>query len=241
MRVMVITDNELLYRSFRELIQQEQFNSTDFDFFFSEVNKAFTIKYSNNDFKPINIRKSLDKVLDCYQLIISLHCKQLFPANLVKLVRCVNVHPGFNPYNRGWFSQVFSIINKLPFGVTIHEMDEQLDHGAIIVQQEIEILPWETSLDVYKKMQKVEIKMLTLHLRDILDNNYKKKTPVFEGNINYKRDYDALCEINLDKSVTFREAIDYFRAMSFSDYKNAFFYDDDRRKIFVEIKMEIEE
>ena len=46
------------------------------------------------------------------------------------------------------FQQVFSILNKLPVGVTIHEMDEQLDHGIIIVQKEINIFSWETSCDV---------------------------------------------------------------------------------------------
>lgn len=239
MRVMILTDNEFLYYSFRELVQQERFSDTVFDFFFSEVNKAFTIKYSDSDFKPINLKKRLDEVIDRYQLFLSLHCKQLFPAKLVNQVRCVNVHPGFNPYNRGWFPQTFSIINKLPVGVTIHEMDEQLDHGAIIVQQEIEILPWETSFDVYKKIQDAEIELLTIHLRDILDNNYEAKASAFEGNINLKKDFDTLCKINLDKSVTFREAINYFRAMSFAGYKNAYFYDDGR-KIFIEIKIEVE-
>ena len=81
---------------------------------------------------------------------------------------------------------------------------------------------------------------MTIHLRDILDNNYVAKAPIFEGNINLKKDFAALCEINLNKSVTFREAIDYFRAMSFAGYKNAYFYGDDGRKIFIEIKMEVE-
>lgn len=240
MRVMVLTDNQFIYNSFRKLVQQEQFNDTAFDFFFSEANKAFTIRYPDSDFQPINLKKSLDEILNRYQLVLSLHCKQLFPAKLVNQVRCVNVHPGFNPYNRGWFPQVFSIVNKLPVGVTIHEMDEQLDHGGIIVQHEIEILPWETSYDVYKKIQYAEVRVIGDSLRDILDNNYEAKAPSSEGNINLKKDFNALCEIDLDKSVTFREAIDYFRATSFAGHKNAYFYDDYGRKIFIEIKMEVE-
>jgi methionyl-tRNA formyltransferase len=237
---MVLTDNEFIYYSFKKLVQQEQFSDTDFEFFFSEGNKGFTIKYTDSDFKPIDIKNRSDELLDRYQMFLSLHCKQLFPVKLVEQARCINVHPGFNPYNRGWFSQTFSIINKLPVGVTIHEMDEQVDHGSIIVQQEVEILPWNTSFDVYKKIQDLEIELLTIHLKDIIDNNYEAKVPPFEGNINFKNDFHALCKINLEKSVTFREAIDYLRAMTFAGHTNAYFYDNDGRKIFIEIKMEVE-
>lgn len=240
MKVMILTDNEFIYNNFRELVRNKEYGDINFDYFFSESNKAFKKKYVGSDFKPINLKHKVNEVANNYHLIISLHCKQLFPEELVKVVRCINVHPGFNPYNRGWFPQVFSIINKFPAGVTIHEIDEQLDHGMIIVQKEIDILNWETSYDVYKKIQDAEIQLLKMHLRDILDNNYQAKIPLHEGNINLKKDFNALCEIDLNKTVTFRQAIDYLRAMSFEGYKNAYFYDESGKKVFVEINLEVE-
>ncbi|GKU31647.1 dTDP-4-amino-4,6-dideoxyglucose formyltransferase [Clostridium folliculivorans] len=240
MRVLVLTDNEFIYNQFKELIKQKQYRESIFDFFFSESNELFKKKYFSEDFKPINLKQRIDEVLSKYQLVMSLHCKQLFPEELVNRIRCINVHPGFNPYNRGWFPQVFSIINKLPVGVTIHEMDEQLDHGMIIVQEKIDTFQWETSYDIYKRIQDLEIKLLKTHLRSILDNKYELVSPASEGNINLKKDFNSLCEINLNDMVTFREAIDYFRAMSFLGYKNAYFYDESGRKIFVDINLEIE-
>ncbi len=149
-------------------------------------------------------------IIQEYDLVFSLHCKQLFPSDIVNNVRCINVHPGLNPHNRGWFPQVFSIINKLPIGVTIHEMDEELDHGPIIVQKELVIKIWETSYDVYKRIQELEIELIKENLLRIINNNYKAFLPVSEGNINLKKDFNELCEIDLDKKVSYREAIDFF-------------------------------
>ncbi len=239
MKVMVLTDNDFIYNSFKELIKHEKFCNIEFDFFFSWTNTEFSQKYIGNDFKSVNLKQMVDVILDKYQLVLSLHCKQLFPKKLVNGVRCINVHPGFNPFNRGWYPQVFSIINKLPAGVTIHEMDELLDHGPIIVQKMVEIQSWETSYDVYSKIQNIEIELLSAHLRDILDNNYDTKKPVSKGNINLKKDFNVLCELDLEKTMTLKEAIDYLRAMTFAGYKNAYFYDEKGNKVYVEINLEL--
>ncbi|MFJ8064761.1 dTDP-4-amino-4,6-dideoxyglucose formyltransferase [Psychrobacillus sp. NPDC096426] len=236
---MVLTDNEYLYENMKEIIDCDEYRDMNFNFYYSDRNIAFNSRYLTNDFKPINVKGKVDEIIAKYQLVLSLHCKQLFPSKLVNSVRCVNIHPGYNPYNRGWFPQVFSIINKLPIGATIHEMDENLDSGNIIVQEKIEILSWETSFDIYNKVQNLEVKLLKQHLHDIIDHSYESIYPKVEGNINLKKDFEALCKIDLDKSITFREAIDYFRAMSFSGYKNAYFIDQEGRKVFIDINLDV--
>lgn len=87
--------------------------------------------------KPINVRdkSTVDNIIGLYDLVFSLHCKQIFPKKLVDEVTCINFHPGFNPFNRGWYPQSFSIINGMPAGATIHKMDENVDSGEIIAQK----------------------------------------------------------------------------------------------------------
>jgi hypothetical protein len=41
----------------------------------------------------------------------------------------------------------------------------------------------------------------------------------------------------LDRKVTYREAIDFFRAMTFQGHDNAYFYDRAGAKVFVEITL----
>jgi len=95
----------------------------------------------------INVKdeETKNKIISDYDLVFSLHCKQIFPKRLVENVCCINFHPGLNPYNRGWYPQAFSIINGLPDGSTIHLMDSEVDHGAIIAQKKVDIKVSDTS------------------------------------------------------------------------------------------------
>jgi methionyl-tRNA formyltransferase len=236
MNVMVLTDNELIYKEFNKLIQDKQYTDSNFCFYYSPTNHSFRKKYNTPTFTAFSIKDNIDYIIEHYDLIFSLHCKQIFPEKLVNCIRCINVHPGYNPYNRGYYPQVHSILNKLPIGVTIHEMDSLLDHGPIIIQEKVYINDWDTSYDVYVKLQHKEIELLTLNLRKLLDNKYITYT-VDEGNLNTKKDFDALCQIDLDKKVSFKEAIDYLRAMTFTGYDNAYFIDENGNKIYAEIKL----
>ncbi len=116
--------------------------------------------FSNHDLE-YNIVESknidLHNVDSKYKLVISAHCKKIFPPKLVNSFRCINIHPGLNPYNRGYYPQAFSLINKLPVGATIHEIDEKLDHGPIIFQEEVVIESIDTSFSLYNKIIKKEI------------------------------------------------------------------------------------
>ena len=241
MKILVITDNKVMYDFFSNLIKSNLYEDIVFDFRYSKKNNVFSKLFTDSNFIAVDLKNDCDNIVKEYDLVFSLHCKQLFPSELVNNVRCINVHPGLNPFNRGWFPQVFSIINKLPIGVTIHEMDEELDHGPIIVQKELEIEAWETSYNVYKRVQDLETELLKENLLKIINNDYKAVQPNSEGNVNLKKDFNELCEIDLDKKVSYREAIDFFRSMSFKGYKNAFFYDEEGNKIFVEIELEKEE
>lgn len=241
-RICVVTDNEFIFDNFINLVEKRGLRE-NFHFFYSSFNKGFSCKYKDSlDFRPIRLKNETEEsFFSKYDLFLSLHCKQLFPEELVNNHKCINVHPGLNPYNRGWFPQVFSIINKLPVGVTIHEMDKELDHGPIICQQEVEIYDYDTSLDVYTRIQQLEMDMVAEHLESILNNTYNTNEPFSEGNINYKTDFDKICEINPNQQGTFGEFIDLLRATTFAKYDNAYFYDKDGNKIFVSINLKKEQ
>lgn len=240
MKICVLTDNEFIFEQFKIIIKERKIVH-QFDFFFSSFNKTLLEKYRDSEvFMPIRLKNENDSFFQKYDLYFSLHSKQLFPDELVNRYRCINVHPGLNPYNRGWFPQVFSILNKYPVGVTIHEMDDELDHGPIIVQQEIPIFLHDTSYDVYQRIQQLEIKLLDEHLDELISGTYKTRLPISEGNINYKADFDKLCEIDLEKTGTFGEFIDLLRATTFKKYNNAFFYNEQGEKIYVSIELQVE-
>lgn len=175
-----------------------------------------------------------------FDLIISIHCMQLFPKSLVDSVRCVNVHPGYNPINRGWYPQVFAIIHGLQIGATIHEIDEHLDHGNIISRAFVEKHSYDTSKTIYDRVLNMEIELLKENIESILTNSYQSEIPEGKGNLYLKKDFNDLCQLDLDKSYRLGDAINLLRALTHGEYKNAYFIDEKGNKVFVSIQLENE-
>lgn len=240
-KILVLTDNDILLSRFVDLIDTKKIKeklNCEFYYFYSFNNKIFKTKYEKtNWFKPIKIKDSVDYLCKNYNIIFSLHCKQIFPEKLVNSVKCINVHPGLNPYNRGWFPQVFSIINGLPCGATIHEIDEKLDHGPVICQKKVDVEMHDTSFTLYNKIIDAEIFLLENNIENIIQKKYETII-MQEGNINLKKDFDDLCEINLEEIDTFKNHINKLRSLTHGDYSNAYFKDENGNKIYLKLHIE---
>ena len=237
----MLSDHPDLTKVFRKLVQDMGYPEHTFSYGNSPSQDPHTFNQIDSvSIKSYDLTASeiVDKLIKEFDLILSLHCKQIFPFKLVSRVKCINVHPGYNPINRGWFPQVFAIKNNLKFGATIHEMDEKIDNGLIIDRIVVPINKWETSLEVYNKVIFAELDLLSKNLNNILENNYSGFQPVERSNVFYKKDFKRLCVLDLNKVATFEEFIDHLRAVSHGKYRNAYFYDNDGNKIYIKIELE---
>lgn len=214
--VLVLCDNDLIHVKIKNI----------FD------NKNFAVVIESSD-----LYQDSWELIGKYDLIISAHCKKIFDKKLIESTRIVNIHPGLNPYNRGMYPHIFSIMNGLPTGATIHEIDDKIDNGDIIVQKEVVIHMYENSKELHQRIMKVEMDLFESHFDEIIYGTYVKTKPHIEGNINYKKDFDKLCEINLGDVDTFEGHINKLRATTYDDYKNAYFYDEDGNKIYIKIEL----
>lgn len=238
MKFFLVTDNVWWFHKATKLFSDKKF---DVQFFCSPSSTAlFKSELESKSITTLNIKDDLDYLILNYDVGISAHCKQIFPAKLVESKRCINIHPGLNPYNRGWYPQVFSIINKKPAGATVHIMDKEIDHGEILFQTQIEIKDWDTSKSAYDRILQTEFDLLEENCESILTGSASKIKMNSEGNYNSIADYKALLEIDLEKKVTMREAIDFLRAMTHQPYKNAYFLTEKGEKVFVAIDIEKE-
>ncbi len=243
LEVLVVSDNASLVHFFQKEFVTQNLNAIAkiaYRFTASNRNPAGLVALGAS---PIDLKNcaTVLELIDCYDLIFSLHCKQIFPPELVRSVRCVNIHPGLNPYNRGWYPQVFSLINSKPIGATIHIMDSNIDHGGIIDQVAIESQANDTSLTLYSRVINAEKQLLQKNLNRIILNDYVASPPPFEGNYNSIDDFRSICKLNLEKLGTLREHINLLRALSHGSFRNAYFFDDQGNKVFVSIALEIED
>lgn len=238
---LVISDNVYLCKKFTEIITELELSI--FEFSISPYSDIQEFKNQLGNIQVYNLKKSSDtaQIIKNYDLVISMHCKQIFPAQLLKAVKCINVHPGYNPVNRGWYPQVFAIANNLQVGATIHEMDEQLDHGNIIIRELVKKEMYDTSLTLYNKIIHKELELLRLMLPKILADEYHTFEPENEGNLFLKKDFEQLKEIKLDEPTTALQVINQLRATTHGAFKNAYFINPETgKKVFVSINLEHE-
>ena len=239
--VLIISDNVGLCEKFDCITNQEKFKEIKFTFSTSPFSnkKQFEDRLKKNvcvfDLKNANDVRS---IIADYDLIFSIHCKQIFPIELVNSIKCINVHPGYNPINRGWYPQVFSIINNLPIGATIHEIDEKLDHGKIIAREFVKKEIFDTSESLYNKIILKEIELLEENLENIINNNYSSIIPETEGNLYLKKEFNNLLEINLNEKMECIQFINKLRALTHGNFNNAFFIDPESgRKIYISVNL----
>ena len=88
-------------------------------------------------------------------LIVVAAFGQILSKEILDLPRygCVNVHASLLPAYRGAAPIQWAVINgETKSGVTIMQMDEGLDTGDILLQEEIPLAPGETGESLYNKM-----------------------------------------------------------------------------------------
>lgn len=237
MSIFFVTDNKIWFYFLDDWRKKNSVETSIFcspagaDLFIDEIGRGLI--------SSVDVKLESRELKENFDIGFSCHCKQIFPKDLVEGTPCFNFHPGFNPENRGWFPQVFSIINSRPVGATLHKMDCEIDHGPIIERTRVEVNEWDTSKSVYDRVLNEEFKLFEKWIDKILTGDYEETELSSVGNYNSITDFKSLCEIDLEKKVTFKEAIDYLRAMTFDGYDNAYFKAADR-KIYVSINIKVE-
>ncbi len=237
--VLIISDNLFLCKKIEAIILK--YKQAEFSFSISPFSdlKSFQeeIAAPVHVFNLKNI-EDIEKIIASYDLILSIHCKQLFPISLISRIKSINIHPGYNPYNRGWYPQVFSILNDEIIGATIHEIDEEIDHGAIIDRLLVKKDNTDTSGSLYDKILEKEIELFEKNIQSILNNSYSVIQPENEGKLYLKKDFNDLCKLDLKETGTFETFIKKMRALTHKNFNNAYYIDPEtKEKIYISLKI----
>lgn len=232
MRVLALIDDPVVRNGLKDIVNKKTYENIRVDYKFS-----YYERYEESEtFKPINIKESCKDIIKNYDIVFSL-CSQIFPKELVNNVRCINFHFGILPYVCGVFPIAFSIVNDMPSGVTIHLMDEQIDHGDIIYQEEVNVSPLDKYKDIERKCQKKLIDILKKHINDLIYGNYKTRKQLGKRKYFSIKDFNNLCKIDLKEKLTLKELLDRLRALELSPIGNAFYISDNGEKINISVNL----
>ena len=235
-KLLIIVDNTYLYLGVKQILEEKSIDAVEYGH--SEGSPLSThVDFAKRNSK-IDVIKDIDYLTASFSVIISIHCFQFFPPELVRSVRCYNLHPGYNPVNRGWYPQVFAIIHGLHSGATLHEIDEKLDHGRIIERRKENIFLSDTSLNVYHRVLSLELDLFDKNIKSIVEGNYRSYKPESSGNFFTKSDFNSLLQIDLQSEGKFIDFYNILRALSHGEYRNAFIIDPaTEKKYFLKIEI----
>lgn len=91
--------------------------------------------------------------------LVGIHFPYIVPEEVLAIPRvgAVNLHPALLPYNRGWHTASWALLDGTPAGVTLHFMDSGLDTGDIIAQAGLEAHPDDTAHSLYARLLDLEL------------------------------------------------------------------------------------
>lgn len=122
--------------------------------------------YENSDKKI----EELLKTYNCHYIFLAGYMKKI-SANLLNKFNIINSHPALLPKygGKGMYGRFVHeavILNKdLVSGITIHEVNENYDEGAIILQKKISLEANESIASLEKKIKALEQKVVLEGLR----------------------------------------------------------------------------
>ena len=149
----------------------------------------------------------------------------------------INLHTAYLPWNRGWHTNVWPIIEGTPAGMTLHYIDEKVDTGDIIAQRRVPVEPTDTGGSLHQKITSGLVQLFKetwplikagKNARTIQDHSH--------ATIHRKADLAAIDLIDLQKQYPARQLLNLLRARTYPPYPAAYFMEDSRR-IYVRVQL----
>ncbi len=160
--------------------------------------------------------------------VIGIHFPYIVPPEVLELSGkgFLNLHPAYLPYNRGWHTPSWAILDGTPVGATLHIMDAGLDTGNIIRQRELLISPADTADSLYKRLKQLEVEVFKEAWPQIVSGEITSFCQEGTGSSHTKADLicDSVQAINLDENVRAGDLLKRLRALTTNDVREAAFY-----------------
>ncbi len=118
---------------------------------------------------------------ESFDWLLNLWGGYIFKKDLLSKVKnSLNIHPSYLPYGRGRDPVVWTIRNQDPVGATLHEINEQVDGGAIWVQEKVDYALPIAGGDLYEKVVNACLRVFKEHWPKIRELRYTK---IQQGNL----------------------------------------------------------
>lgn len=178
--------------------------------------------------------------------VICVHFPYIFPWPVLEIPRhgVLNLHPAFLPYNRGWHTPSWAILEGTPYGASLHFMSEEVDIGDIVHQRELKVSPNDTAHSLYQRVKELEFQVFCEAWPALVSGTYVRRPQDPEsGAIHRGKDLFApsVQEIRLDTQVRAGELIDRLRALTTNRLDEAAYFEINGKRYRIQVTIVEEE
>jgi methionyl-tRNA formyltransferase len=150
----------------------------------------------------------------------------------------LNLHPSYLPYNRGWHTPTWAILDGTPAGASLHYMDEALDTGDVVCRKQIEIDPADTAHTLYLKLKSLEVQVFAEGWQRIR-SGCRARTPQAAGQATTHRRqllFDpSVQRIDLDAVIKTSDLLRRLRALTTNRVEEAAYFVSGHRRYRVQV------
>lgn len=134
--------------------------------------------------QPENLSDAAETLKDLdLDLLIVASFGRIIPESILSIPRhsAINIHTSLLPKYRGASPIQAAILNgDEETGITVMQMDKELDHGAVIFQKSVEISFNETYLSLHTKLAKTGSDVIARILPDYINGRLKPEPQIHE-------------------------------------------------------------
>ena len=155
--------------------------------------------------------------------MISVHFPYIVPQAILDLpkIGTLNLHPAYLPYNRGWHTPSWAIVDGTPYGATLHWMDAGVDTGDIAMQRQVAVRPGDTADSLYQRVLDAELELFRDAIPFITANELPRIPQVDEGTEHRKSDLAPYQSLDLNRVQSVGETLKQLRALTTNAWDEA--------------------
>lgn len=157
--------------------------------------------------EPIRVNYFLEgEIFSGIEFVISYNYRHIIKKDIIDLFphKIINLHISLLPWNKGASPNLWSFIEETPSGVTIHEIDEGMDTGDILLQREI-VFDHETETleSSYEKSHALITDLFRDNWHKIKDGLIEPRSQ--QGTVHYQKDMRPF-----EQFIDYNDTVDVF-------------------------------
>lgn len=150
--------------------------------------------------------------------LISIYFDYILDQRFLELPRreALNLHPGYLPYNKGFFYYVWAQLDGTPAGVSIHRMAASVDAGDVISQSRVHIEPTDTGDLVYRKHEDEAVRLFRGTWPAVLEGRFHAHRQRHGGTRHKISEARALTRLDASETLRAGDLIERLRICTFA-------------------------